>query len=61
MSNRAALVAEEQAARFAAAGRHGVVLRLGLLDGPGTGHDQSNPARVSHRRFTEATGWRPRH
>jgi hypothetical protein len=70
-----------------------VVLRLGLLDGPGTGHDQPNPAlgaslntvdagrallaalsvpsgnynvcrdgeRVSHRRFTEATGWRPRH
>jgi 2-alkyl-3-oxoalkanoate reductase len=90
---RSALTAEEQAARFAAAGRHGVVLRLGLLDGPGTGHDQPNPAlgaslhtldagrallaaltvpsgiynvcrdgeRVSHRRFTEATGWRPRH
>jgi len=89
----AALAAEEQAARFAAAGRHGVALRLGLLDGPGTGHDQPNPAlgaslhtvdagrallaaltvpsgiynvcrdgeRVSHRRFTEATGWRPRH
>jgi hypothetical protein len=90
---RSALAAEEQTARFAAAGRHGVVLRLGLLDGPGTGHDQPNPAlgaslhtrdagrallaaltvpsgiynvcrdgeRVSHRRFTEATGWRPRH
>jgi nucleoside-diphosphate-sugar epimerase len=88
---RSALAAEEQAARFAAAGRHGVVLRLGLLDGPGTGHDRPNPAlgaslhsedagrallaalavpsgiynvcrdgeRVSHRRFTEATGWRP--
>ena len=41
---RSALIAEEQAARFAAAGRHGVVLRLGLLDGPGTGHDQPNPA-----------------
>jgi nucleoside-diphosphate-sugar epimerase len=41
---RSALVAEEQAARFAAAGRHGVVLRLGLLDGPGTGHDQPNLA-----------------
>ena len=40
---RSALAAEEQAARFAAAGRHGVVLRLGLLDGPGTGHDQPNP------------------
>ena len=40
---RSALAAEEQAARFAAAGRHGVVLRLGLLDGPGTGHDHPNP------------------
>ena len=35
---RSALVAERQAGRFAAAGRRGVVLRLGLLDGPGTGH-----------------------
>jgi nucleoside-diphosphate-sugar epimerase len=35
---RSALVAEEQTARFAAAGRRGVVLRFGLLDGPGTGH-----------------------
>jgi nucleoside-diphosphate-sugar epimerase len=35
---RSALVAEQQAARFAQAGRRGVVLRLGLLDGPGTGH-----------------------
>ncbi len=34
-----ALVAEEQTARFSRAGRRGVVLRLGLLDGPGTGHD----------------------
>jgi nucleoside-diphosphate-sugar epimerase len=40
---RSALAAERQAARFAAAGRRGVVLRLGLLDGPGTGHDQPNP------------------
>lgn len=36
---RSALAAEEQTARFAAAGRRGVVLRLGLLDGPGTGND----------------------
>jgi nucleoside-diphosphate-sugar epimerase len=36
---RSALVAEQQAARFAQAGRRGVVLRLGLLDGPGTGND----------------------
>jgi nucleoside-diphosphate-sugar epimerase len=36
-----ALVAEEHTARFSrAAGRRGVVLRLGLLDGPGTGHDE---------------------
>jgi nucleoside-diphosphate-sugar epimerase len=35
---RSALVAEREAARFAEAGRRGVVLRLGLLDGPGTGH-----------------------
>ncbi len=41
---RSALAAEQQAARLAAAGRRGVVLRLGLLDGPGTGKDQPNPA-----------------
>lgn len=35
---RSALVAEQETARFAGAGRRGVVLRLGLLDGPGTGH-----------------------
>ena len=31
--------AEREVARFAQAGRHGVVLRLGLLYGPGTGSD----------------------
>ena len=35
--------AEAQAARFASAGRRGVVLRLGLLDGPGTGNDVPRP------------------
>ena len=35
--------AERQTARFAAAGRRGVVLRFGLLDGPGTGNDQPLP------------------
>ena len=40
---RSGLVAEDQAARFAAAGRRGVVLRFGLLDGPGTGHDEPVP------------------
>jgi nucleoside-diphosphate-sugar epimerase len=34
---RSALAAERQAERFARAGGRGVVLRLGLLDGPGTG------------------------
>lgn len=33
-----ALEAENEAARFAGAGRRGVVLRLGLLDGNGTGN-----------------------
>ena len=37
---RSALVAEEQTERFARAGGRGVVLRLGLLDGPGTWYDQ---------------------
>ena len=37
---RSALAAEQQAERFARAGGRGVVLRLGLLDGPGTGNDQ---------------------
>ena len=35
--------AEAQTARFAAAGRRGVVLRFGLLDGPGTGNDAPVP------------------
>jgi nucleoside-diphosphate-sugar epimerase len=30
------VAAEKQAVRFAAEGRRGVILRLGLLDGPGT-------------------------
>jgi nucleoside-diphosphate-sugar epimerase len=37
-----ALVAEQQAARFAASDRTGVVLRMGLLDGPGTGNERPN-------------------
>jgi nucleoside-diphosphate-sugar epimerase len=39
---RSALVAEQQAERFARAGGRGIVLRLGLLDGPGTWFDQPN-------------------
>jgi nucleoside-diphosphate-sugar epimerase len=37
---RSALAAEQQAERFARAGGRGVVLRFGLLDGPGTWFDQ---------------------
>jgi hypothetical protein len=39
---RSALAAEEETDRFAAAGRRGIVLRLGLLDGPGTGNERPN-------------------
>src|SRR4051794_17806571 len=37
---RSALAAEHEAERFARAGGRGVVLRLGLLDGPGTWYDE---------------------
>jgi nucleoside-diphosphate-sugar epimerase len=37
---RSSLAAERQAERFANAGGRGVVLRMGLLDGPGTWFDQ---------------------
>jgi 2-alkyl-3-oxoalkanoate reductase len=40
---KSSLAAEQQAARFAGAGRRGVVLRLGLLDGPGTGQETPDP------------------
>jgi nucleoside-diphosphate-sugar epimerase len=36
---RSALTAEREADRFAHSGRRGIVLRFGLLDGPGTGHE----------------------
>jgi nucleoside-diphosphate-sugar epimerase len=39
-----ALVAERNALGFTRPGRRGVVLRLGLLDGPGTGHDEPVPS-----------------
>ena len=45
---RSALVAEQQAGRFAANGRRGVALRLGLLDGPGTGQASSEPQPGRH-------------
>jgi nucleoside-diphosphate-sugar epimerase len=37
---RSALVAERETRRFAGSGRRGIVLRFGLLDGPGTGRDK---------------------
>ncbi len=40
-----ALVAESETERFAAAGRRGVVLRLGALDGPGTLHERRSRTR----------------
>jgi nucleoside-diphosphate-sugar epimerase len=49
-----ALAAEQEVARFAAAGRRGVVLRLGLLDGPGTGNDHPNPAYGSTLHVADA-------
>lgn len=39
-----ALAAERETDRFARGGRRGVVLRFGLLDGPGTGHSRPVPA-----------------
>jgi nucleoside-diphosphate-sugar epimerase len=51
---RSALVAEQETARFAAAGRRGVVLRLGLLDGPGTGNDRPDPRYGSTLHVTDA-------
>jgi nucleoside-diphosphate-sugar epimerase len=90
---RSTLEAERQTKRFAQAGRRGVVLRFGLLDGPGTWYSQPTPRfgatlhvkdaarallaaldtpcgiynvcrdgeRVSNRRFSQVTGWRPQH
>lgn len=37
---RSALAAEQEVTRFVEAGRQGVILRLGLLYGPGTGSDR---------------------
>jgi nucleoside-diphosphate-sugar epimerase len=51
---RSALIAERQTDRFAQAGRRGVVLRFGLLDGPGTGHDQPIPTFGASLHVTDA-------
>jgi nucleoside-diphosphate-sugar epimerase len=48
------LAAERQAARFATAGRRGVVLRLGSLDGPGTGRDAPSPSADATLRVGDA-------
>jgi nucleoside-diphosphate-sugar epimerase len=40
---QSALVAESRALAFTLSGRRGIVLRFGLLDGPGTGHDEPVP------------------
>jgi nucleoside-diphosphate-sugar epimerase len=39
---RSSIIAEQETARFASHGGRGVVLRLGLLDGPGTGNEAPN-------------------
>ncbi len=51
---RSALTAEREADRFAQSGRRGIVLRLGLLDGPGTGHDAPVPALGATVRVADA-------
>lgn len=53
---RSALVAERETDRFVQAGRRGVVLRFGLLDGPGTGHDAPVPALGATLHVTDAAG-----
>jgi nucleoside-diphosphate-sugar epimerase len=52
---QSALAAERHAARFAAAGRRGVVLRLGSLDGPWTRQDSPDP-RADATLHTEDAG-----
>jgi nucleoside-diphosphate-sugar epimerase len=52
---RSALTAEREADRFARSGRRGIVLRLGLLDGPGTGHDAPVPALGATLHVADAT------
>ena len=42
------IAAEREAERFAASGRHAVVLRLGLLDGPGTGPEHTTRGQTVH-------------
>ena len=53
---RSALAAERETARFGGAGRAGVVLRFGLLDGPGTGHDRPVPGLGATLHVTDAAG-----
>jgi nucleoside-diphosphate-sugar epimerase len=53
---RSALAGEAQAARFASAGRRGVILRFGLLDGPGTGNDRPKPVMGATLHVADAAG-----
>ncbi|HEX4623376.1 MAG TPA: hypothetical protein VH231_02895 [Solirubrobacteraceae bacterium] len=53
---RSALAAEGHTDRFARTGRRGVVLRLGLLDGPGTGNDEPVPALGATLHVEDAAG-----
>ena len=53
---RSALTAEHETDRFAQAGRKGIVLRFGLLDGPGSGHEQPVPALGATLHVTDAAG-----
>lgn len=51
---RSALAAERETERFAQGGGRGIVLRLGLLDGPGTGHDAPVSALGATLHVTDA-------
>jgi 2-alkyl-3-oxoalkanoate reductase len=48
------LAAEREATRFAGAGRRGVVLRLGALDGPGTDWETPDPRAGATLHFDDA-------
>jgi nucleoside-diphosphate-sugar epimerase len=53
---RSALAAEREVERFTTAGRRGVVLRLGLLYGPGTGSPAPNPVFGATLHVGDAAG-----
>lgn len=57
---RSALAAERQAERFAGGGRRGVVLRLGLVDGPGTATTRRSTTSAPHCTFAMPAARFPR-